>query len=164
MEQQLIGLKKTNFKFTIFSACFKVRSLIKTMKSLFSNNLKLNKIHLIRFVLVGILNTSFSYLIYATFLLVGLGYQMANFIALVIGILFSFKTHGRLVFDNPDNFLFGRYVLSWVIIYFCTITVIGQIISFGFNAYIAGALSLPFSVCLSYLAQRFYVFRKLVAK
>ena len=127
------------------------------MKKLFSLGSRAKNNHLIRFVLVGILNTSFSYLIYATFLLIGLGYQLANLIALIMGILFSFKTHGYLVFDNPDNSLLGRFVLSWVIIYFC-------IVSLGFNAYLAGALSLPFSVVFSYLTQRFFVFRSFVSK
>ena len=134
------------------------------MKKLFSLGSRAKNNHLIRFVLVGILNTSFSYLIYATFLLIGLGYQLANLIALIMGILFSFKTHGHLVFDNPDNSLLGRFVLSWVIIYFCTITIIGWIVSLGFNAYLAGALSLPFSVVFSYLTQRFFVFRSFVSK
>ena len=114
----------------------------------------------IRFILVGILNTSFSYLIYASMLFVGLGYQIANFIALVIGILFSFKTQGHLVFNNPDNRLLGRFVLSWVLIYVCVIVLIGRIIAIGFDAYSAGALALPFSVTLSYLAQKYFVFRQ----
>lgn len=115
-------------------------------------------IHLIRFVLVGVLNTTFSYLIYAGLLYVGLGYQLANFLALVVGIFFSFKTQGHLVFDNPDNRLLGRFVVSWALIYLCTITLIGWIMTWGFDAYLAGALSLPFSVALSYSTQRYFVF------
>lgn len=114
--------------------------------------------HLIRFVLVGVLNTTFSYLIYAGLLFAGFGYQLANLLALVVGILFSFKTQGHLVFNNPDNRLLGRFVVSWALIYLCTITLIGWIITWGFDAYSAGALSLPFSVALSYLAQRYFVF------
>lgn len=121
---------------------------------------KIESLQVIRFVIVGTINTSFSFFIYATVLFFGFGYQLANLVALIIGILFSFKTQGHLVFDNPDNRLLGRFILSWVVIYFCTITIIGQIISFGFNPYSAGALSLPFSVALSYLAQKHFVFRK----
>ena len=116
--------------------------------------------HIVRFVVVGAVNTSFSYLIYAGMLFLGLSYQLANFIALVLGILFSFKTQGRLVFDNPDNRLFGRFVISWALIYLCTITLIGWIIALGFDAYSAGALALPFSVVLSYLTQKYFVFRQ----
>lgn len=114
----------------------------------------------VRFVLVGVLNTAVSYLIYTAFLFVGLGYQLANFLALVVGILFSFKTQGHLVFNNPDNRLLGRFVMSWVLIYLCTIAFIGQMIGLGIDAYAAGALALPVSVALSYLAQMYFVFRK----
>ena len=114
----------------------------------------------IRFILVGILNTSFSYLIYALMLFIGFGYQLANLITVAIGILFSFKTQGHLVFNNPDNRLLGRFVLSWVLIYVCVIVLIGRIIAIGFDAYSAGALALPFSVTLSYLAQKYFVFRQ----
>ena len=116
--------------------------------------------HGIRFVLVGVLNTGFSYLIYAILLFGGLGYQLANLFALLVGILFSFKTQGYLVFRNPNNRLLGRFVVSWALIYVCVITLIGWLIASGFGAYSAGALTLPFSVVLSYLAQRHFVFRK----
>lgn len=120
---------------------------------------KAGRYHIIRFLIVGTLNTGFSYVIYAACLYVGLSYQLANLIALVIGILFSFKTQGHLVFKNTDNRLFGRFLLSWVLIYLCTIALIGRIIALGFDAYSAGALALPFSVALSYLTQRYFVFR-----
>lgn len=118
----------------------------------------------IRFILIGILNTGFSYLIYAVLLFAGLGYQLANLFCLVVGILFSFKTQGHLVFDNPDNRLLGRFILSWALIYFCVIILIGRIIDLGFGAYAAGALALPFSVALSYLAQKYFVFRQSVTE
>jgi len=121
---------------------------------------KAKSIRAIRFLVVGVLNTSFSYLIYAGFLYIGLGYQLANFLSLVVGILFSFKTQGRLVFNNPDNRLLGRFVLSWLVIYVCVIVFIGRIIALGLDAYTAGALSLPLSVGLSYLTQKYFVFRR----
>jgi putative flippase GtrA len=115
---------------------------------------------LIRFVLVGTLNTAFSYLIYAGLLFVGLGYALANFLALVAGIVFSFKTQGYVVFRNSDDRLLGRFILGWALIYLCTIGIIGRLIALGLDAYSAGALVLPCSVALSYLVQRYVVFRR----
>lgn len=129
------------------------------MKSFHSLFVKAKALHIVRFLAVGTLNTAFSYAIYAGFLYLGLGYQLANLIALVLGILFSFKTQGQLVFKNTDNRLFGRFLLSWVLVYLGTITLIGRIIALGFDAYTAGALALPFSIALSYLMQKYYVFR-----
>ena len=120
---------------------------------------KAQTLHIVRFLVVGMFNTAFSYAIYAGFLFIGFGYQLANLMALVMGILFSFKTQGHLVFKNTDNRFFGRFLVSWVLIYLCTIALIGRIIALGFNPYWAGALALPFSVALSYLTQKYFVFR-----
>ena len=114
----------------------------------------------VRFVVIGVFNTGFSYLIYAGFLFVGFTYQLGNLFALVLGILISFKTQGHFVFNNTNNRLLGRFVLSWAFIYVCIVALIGQIISLGLDAYTAGALSLPVSVGLSYLTQKYYVFRR----
>ena len=116
-------------------------------------------LHAIRFLVVGAINTGFSYAIYAAFIFIGLSYPLANFIAVATGILFSFKTQGRLVFGNPDNRLLGRYIVSWTLIYLCTIVLIGRIIAFGFDPYTAGLLAVPFSVALSYPLQKYFVFR-----
>ena len=45
----------------------------------------------------------------------------------------------------------------------CTIFVIGKDIAFGFDPYTAGAIALPFSVALSYVTQKYFVFRRSAA-
>lgn len=114
----------------------------------------------VRFGLVGMLNTGFSYAMYAGLVYLGLGYASANFIALAIGILFSFKTQSILVFNNSNNQRFMRFVLVWMVIYLFNIFLIGQFMAIGFNAYLAGALALPFAIVFSYLAQKYLVFRQ----
>lgn len=114
---------------------------------------------ILRYLIVGVFNTGVGYLLYAFFLYVGLDYKLANFLALVIGIVISFKTQGTFVFNNTKNRLFGRFVVGWVLVYLFTIALIGQIIELGFNAYWAGAMALPFSVTTSFLIQKYYVFR-----
>ena len=84
--------------------------------------------HYTRFILVGAINTGFSYLTYAGFLFIGLGYALANLLALLISVLLSFKMQGRFVFKNTDSHLIWRFVLSWAVIYLCVITLIGWII------------------------------------
>lgn len=113
----------------------------------------------VRFILVGVVNTGFSYAIYAGLVYLGLGYAIANLIALVVGILFSFKTQGILVFNEPSNRRLLRFVIVWAVIYFINIFLIGQFIAWGFNAYSGGALALPFGVLLSFIAQKYFVFR-----
>lgn len=112
-----------------------------------------------RFVLVGIGNTLLSYGIYSGLVYLGIGYAIANLIALIIGILVSFKTQGTLVFKSATNRRFVPFVLMWVVIYLFNILLIGRLIAFGFDPYVSGALALPLVVLFSYVAQKFFVFR-----
>lgn len=114
----------------------------------------------IRFVLVGVLNTMFSYSVYAILLFVGLNYALANLGAMLLGILFSFHSQGRFVFDNTDIRRIGRFVFVWTMIYIMTITIIGLLIAYSINPYIAGAIALPASALASFVAQKYFVFRK----
>ena len=113
----------------------------------------------IRFVLVGMLNTGFAYLVYAVLLYLGLNYAGANLGAVVSGILFSFRTQGKYVFKNTDTRRMGRFVLAWSAIYLMTTGVIGILVEAGFGAYAAGALTLPLSAVASFVVQKFFVFR-----
>jgi putative flippase GtrA len=97
--------------------------------------------------------------LYALLLFLGVNYAVANLAALVAGILFSFKMQGRFVFGNRDNRFLGRFVLCWAVIYFANITFIKRMMTLGMNGYVSGALTIPGAAVLSYLAQRFIVFR-----
>jgi putative flippase GtrA/SAM-dependent methyltransferase len=112
-----------------------------------------------RFVMVGVVNTGFAYAVYAALLYAGLGYAVANLIALIVGILFSFKTQGLLVFGSAGNRGLIRFVIVWAAIYFLNIFIIGRFIALGLNPYVAGALALPFATLFSYISQKFFVFR-----
>jgi len=121
----------------------------------------LNNSQFIRFIVTGIFNTFISYGIFAFLLFIDLNYATANLIALVIGILFSFKTQGYVVFkNNNNNYLIFRFIILWSFIYFFTIIIIGKFIATGMTTYMAGAFALPFSTALSYLGQKYFVFRK----
>jgi putative flippase GtrA len=111
-----------------------------------------------RFGVIGVVNTGFSYSLYIGFLGIGLAYQSANLAALLLGMLFSFRTQGTLVFRNGDRKLFFRFLLVWMFIYLGNIAFIGAMLEHGFDAYFAGAVAiLPIAV-VSYFLQRFFVF------
>lgn len=113
---------------------------------------------IIRFLVVGIVNTGFSYSIYIILLYAGLKYKLASLGSLILGILFSFKTQGKYVFRNTSNRLFFRFVASWALIYVFNISIIGELIKFGLNAYISGAIALLPVTILSYVIQKIFVF------
>ncbi len=112
----------------------------------------------VRFIAVGVLNTGFSYGIYSLGLACGLPYALANLIALVAGILFSFRTQGALVFHNRETRLLGRFALFWLIMFGLNTGLIALFMQAGFNAYAAGALALLPMTVLSYFVQKFMVF------
>jgi len=112
----------------------------------------------VRFLLVGGINTAFAYAVYAMFLFVGLNYALANLLSLIASVLFSFKTQGKLVFNNTGRGLFFRFTICWGLIYLCNIGFIRQMLIFGLNPYWAGALAIPPIVVLSYLLQKYLVF------
>ncbi len=113
-----------------------------------------------RFLLVGIVNTAFSYLVYASILFIGFNYAIANLIALMTGILFSFKVQGYFVFRNSNNRLLGKFIICWAGIYIVNVILIRIGLGLGLNAYASGALSIPLVAVLAYLAQKLFVFRK----
>jgi putative flippase GtrA len=113
----------------------------------------------VRFLIVGGVSTALSYGLYACLVFLGLNYAVANLAALVAGILFSFRTQGRFVFGNRDNRLLGRFVLCWALLYGVSVAFIRQMMALGMDGYVSGALAIPAIAVLSYLVQRFIVFR-----
>jgi putative flippase GtrA len=114
----------------------------------------------VRFLLVSGVNTAFSFGIYVLLVYLGLNYAVANLLALIAGIFFSFKTQGRFVFDNRSPDLLFRYAFCWLIIYVCNILLIRQIMQSGINAYAAGAMCIPVIAVVSYFVQKRIVFKK----
>jgi putative flippase GtrA len=113
---------------------------------------------LVRYVVVGAANTSFSYAVYALALALGCRYPLASLITLVAGICLSFLTQGRLVFRNMRRSLFGRFVVSWALIYAAHVGVVALCLHLGYGAFIGGALAMPSNVIAGFLLQRYFVF------
>lgn len=114
----------------------------------------------LRFIIVGAFNTLLAYAVYALALAVGFLYPMANFIALVFGIIISFTTQGKIVFNSLDYRRFWRFLLCWALIYCVNIAIIRKLIPLGFGPYAAGALALPVAAVLSFAVQKFFVFTR----
>jgi putative flippase GtrA len=113
---------------------------------------------MVRYVVVGVGNTGFSYAVYALILALGCSYPVASLITLIAGICLSFKTQGRFVFRNMRSSLFGRFLVSWVLIYLGHIGVVALCLRLGLNAFIGGALAMPSNVIAGFLLQRYFVF------
>lgn len=115
---------------------------------------------LTRFIAVGVLNTGFSYGVYAMALWAGLHYVAANFVAMLCGTVFSFVTQGRLVFGSRDLRRFGRFLIAWLLIWGLNTALIDGLVRLGqLDAYVAGALAMVPVVVLSFLVHKLFVFR-----
>ena len=116
------------------------------------------KYQLVRFILVGIINSLFGYGCFALFLYMGLHYALALFLATVFGVIFNFKSIGTLVFGSHDNRLMFRFIGSYGVIYFINILGIKAFSHIGVVPYISGAiLILPMAV-LAYIFNKRFVF------
>ena len=117
--------------------------------------------HFFLFLLVGIGNTIFGYLIFASLIFINLHYSLAALIAFCIGTCFSFKTIGSLVFKNNDNMLIFRFISVYFSLYWINIGTI-RILKITFdNLYLCGAISVVFVAALSYIFNRYFIFAKI---
>ena len=112
-----------------------------------------------RYLAVGAANTGFSILVYWAMLWAGLAVPLASLASLVVGILISFTTQSRFVFDNRDPWKLLPYFIVWSILYAFNLGLIWLLMRCGLDAYAAGLLSTPVTVLLSYFLQKTFVFR-----
>lgn len=76
----------------------------------------------IKFVLVGGLNTAFSYLAFATIFVVTGSDQAAVIVATIAGVLFNYFSTGRLVFSHMSLNRLPAFVLGYAVI--CTLNIL----------------------------------------
>jgi putative flippase GtrA len=112
---------------------------------------------LLRFLVVGIVNTCFGVGVYWLLLYAGFPYQWASLLSLILSIIFSFNTHKLAVFRIGGAF--SRYILVWTFIYFVNIELI-SIIRDSTGDYLAGIAVLPINVALSFTLMKRFVFRR----
>lgn len=116
---------------------------------------------IIRFLIIGALNTAFAYGVYALFIFVGLHYTLAVLLSTVIGTCFSFKTLGGLVFDNSSNRLIFRFVAVYSGCYFLNIALLRMFSQYVWsNLYAAGLFSSLLVAAVSFCINKYFVFRK----
>ena len=117
---------------------------------------QLLKHQFVKFLLVGVVNTIFGYLVFALSIYCGVHYSIAIIISNLAGTLFNFKTIGVLVFASHQNSLVFKFFGVYTVIYFLDL---GGLISLHHlldSRYIAQAiLTLPLALVSFYLNRRF---------
>lgn len=117
-------------------------------------------IELIKFLFVGILNTIFGYSLFAIFIFFNMHYSLAVLCSTILGVLFNFKTIGKLVFGSHDNSLIFRFVAVYIVIYILNISFLWFFKYLGFgNMYINGMVLLAPLAVVSFILNKKFVFR-----
>lgn len=72
----------------------------------------------VKFLFVGVVNTGFGFAAYAFFLrVVGLNPHLALACAYVIGVIWNFMTHSRVVFHSGSVWRLPLYAITYTVIY-----------------------------------------------
>lgn len=118
------------------------------------------KSRFIRFILVGCLNTAFGVGVYCLCIFVGFPYFIATLVSNVLGVLWNFKTTGKLVFENGDNKLIFRFIACYLLVYLINTGVVKLLLIAGLNSYWAGILATPIVALCSYSLLKNFVFNE----
>ena len=113
----------------------------------------------VKFILVGILNTAFGYLVFAALLYFGLHYTLAVVLSTIAGVLFNFKTTGTLVFKNNNNKLIFKFVAVYALTCIIGIIVLRLAEFVNVNLYLAGMVSTGICAIIAFILNKNWVFK-----
>lgn len=115
---------------------------------------------LIRFFIVGGINTIFGYSVFAILIFLKFHYSIATLLSVILGVLFNFKTTGKLVFENTNNFLIFKFIGVYVIIYILNVVSLKILEIIKVNMYLAGMLLILPMAIVSFMLNNKFVFKK----
>lgn len=116
---------------------------------------------LVRYYLVGVINSAFGYGLFAALVWEGTNVYLAQFISHCLGVAFNYFTFSRYTFADRSGSKV-RYILSYAGNYalsLVTLLVLSQILA---SPYLAGLLTILFVSALNYFVLAKLVFAKQV--
>ena len=115
----------------------------------------------IKYLFVGILNTVFGYSIFALLIFLDLHYTLASLLATIAGVLFNFKTIGRIVFKSSDNVLIKKFFGVYAFTYLLNISGLKLFSFYHIDMYLAGLMLLVLITPVSFVLNRIFVFKSM---
>jgi putative flippase GtrA len=113
---------------------------------------------ILRFLIVGLLNTGFGYACYAGFVLAGAPLWLAVIASTSLSVLFNFASYGGLVFGSTSRRLLPRFVCFYFILGGLNFGLLRLLTFFGLGPLLAQAVLLPLFALVGYFAMRGFVF------
>ena len=120
----------------------------------------------ISFNIVGIINTIIIYGIYSLFIFLEFDYRIALFLEYCFGIVFSFLVNRKFTFKHTGRIslrmvvsMIGSYVIVFVLNMALLIVFVEKLF---IGKYLAQLFALAISVAVSFFAQKYIVFRKII--
>jgi len=104
----------------------------------------------LRFLAVGVMNTAFGYGVYAAGVLAGLPAQAALALQFLLGALWNYRLHARLVFAVRGWGRLPAYVAAYLLIWALNALALRALLATGLGPLAAQALVLPATVLLSW--------------
>lgn len=112
------------------------------------------------FLVVGGLNTLFGYAMFSMLVWLALPYPLALLLAQVLGVLFNFRTTGRIVFANRDNRLLVKFFGVYALLYLVNLVLLKLLIALDLSVYFASALLILPMALLSFALNKKFVFTR----
>jgi len=126
--------------------------LIKLVKRFWSSRI-------FRFLVIGFVNTLFGYGVFAFFIFLHFHYVLAALVATVLGVIFSFNTIGRIVFEKNENKLILKFICVYIVTYLLNILGLRILNNTGFSSYVSGAILILPMALIAYVLNSEFVFR-----
>ena len=120
--------------------------------------MKVFRLQIIKFLLIGTINTVLGYCVFALLVWLGFHFSVANLMGLIFGVFVGYLGNAKLVFDNLTKIGLIKYLFLWVFLYVLHTGIIAVFVYNGVNVYLSGIFALFLIVPVSYLLQKNYVF------
>jgi putative flippase GtrA len=116
-----------------------------------------------RFIITGLVNTVFAYLVYAAAIL---AYDLPYFWAVVwsylVGVPFSYLTFRAFVFTEGDRSFrtFRKFLRTYVALFIANVILMFMLVTlWGWDSLLAQAVVIPVCAALSFVINRVFVFK-----
>ena len=104
----------------------------------------------VKFIIIGVLNTLFGYAVFALLVILNVPPQPALALAFVIGVIWNYWTHARLVFDQQGLSRLPAYAASYLLIYGLNSGGLALTLQAGSSPLMAQAVLAPVAAVISF--------------